>query len=66
MKKKMFIWNMFGSLCNAFSSMLLLIVVNRATTPYNGGIFSLGFATAQMMTTLGTLEDDNYHFIMLI
>ncbi|TCS80706.1 O-antigen/teichoic acid export membrane protein [Muricomes intestini] len=60
MKKKMFIWNMFGSLCNAFSSMLLLIVVNRATTPYNGGIFSLGFATAQMMTTLGTLEVRNY------
>ena len=56
----MFIWNMLGSLCNAFSSMLLLIVVNRATNAYNGGLFSLGFATAQMMTTLGTLEVRNY------
>ena len=51
---------MLGSLCNAFSSMLLLIVVNRATNAYNGGLFSLGFATAQMMTTLGTLEVRNY------
>lgn len=60
MNKKNFFWNMAGSLCNAFSSMILLIVVNRVNNAYDGGIFSLGFATAQMMTTIGTLEVRNY------
>ena len=60
MNKRNFFWNMAGSLCNAFSSMILLIVVNRVNNAYDGGIFSLGFATAQMMTTIGTLEVRNY------
>lgn len=57
---KKFLWNMLGSLANAFSSMILLIIVNRVTNAYNGGLFSLGFSTAQMMTTVGTLEVRNY------
>lgn len=57
---KKFLWNMIGGISNASSSMLLLIIVNRAIGAEQGGIFSLGFAIAQMLITIATLEIRNY------
>lgn len=45
-----------GSLMNALSSVLLLIVVTRTLGAYMGGIFSLAFALGQQFQSLGAFE----------
>lgn len=54
--RSIFIWNMLGSLCNAASSVILLMIVNRVSGETDGGIFSIAFATAQLMLTIGNFE----------
>lgn len=54
-KQKVF-WNMMGSLCNALSSMILAIIVNRVIGGNAGGIFAFAFSNAQLMYTLGGFE----------
>ncbi len=58
--KSGFIWNILGSFCNAFSSVILLMLVSRVNGPIDGGIFSIGFATAQLMETVGLYEVRTY------
>lgn len=53
-------WNMIGGTCNACSSMILLIIVNRFLNAEYGGMFSLAFAIGQMLITVATLEVRNY------
>lgn len=69
--KRNFIWNVIGSLSNALSSFILLLIVNRLVGSYEGGLFSIGFATAQLMAIVGCFEvrafqstdaNDNYKF----
>lgn len=55
-EKKKFIWNMTGSMCNALSSFVLLTIVTRVNGSEDGGIFSLAFSTAQMLTSIGCFE----------
>lgn len=55
-----FFWNMVGSMCNALTSMLLLLFINRISGEKDGGIFSLTYAIAQMMLFIGTFEVRNY------
>lgn len=55
-----FFWNMMGSTCNALSSMVFLIIVNRMNGTNDGGVFSLAYAVAQLMLTVGTFEVRNY------
>jgi O-antigen/teichoic acid export membrane protein len=43
-------------MCNALSSMVLLTLVTRAAGSAQGGIFSLAFATAQLLSTVGCFE----------
>ena len=47
---------MMGSLCNALSSMILGIIVNRITGSFMGGIFTFAFSNAQLMYTIGGFE----------
>lgn len=54
-KQKVF-WNMMGSLCNALSSMILGIIVNRMTGSFMGGVFTFAFSNAQLMYTIGGFE----------
>lgn len=54
-RQKVF-WNMMGSLCNALSSMILGIIVNRITGSFMGGIFTFAFSNAQLMYTIGGFE----------
>lgn len=54
-KQKVF-WNMMGSLCNALSSMILAIIVNRMIGGNAGGIFAFAFSNAQLMYTIGGFE----------
>lgn len=47
---------MFGSMCNALSSFVLLTIVTRINGSNDGGVFSLAFSTAQMLTSVGCFE----------
>ncbi|ROR31464.1 O-antigen/teichoic acid export membrane protein [Mobilisporobacter senegalensis] len=51
--KKVFFWNIVGSLCSAGSSFYLLMVVTRICGASQAGIFSIAFAIAQLMLTIG-------------
>lgn len=46
-------WNMLGGIATSLASVLLLLAVTRVSGPEIGGIFSIGFAAAQMMLTIG-------------
>lgn len=54
--KKNYFWNTLGSLTNALTSALLLIVVTRSLGSYIGGIFSLAYALGQQFQVLGAFE----------
>lgn len=51
--KRSIIWNIIGSAISAGSSFILLFCVTRAVGVNEGGIFSLAFATAQLLLTVG-------------
>lgn len=51
-----FVWNMIGSMSNALASFILLTMVTRLNGSDDGGIFSLAFSTAQMLTSVGCFE----------
>ncbi|MGN8887526.1 lipopolysaccharide biosynthesis protein [Blautia sp. HCP28S3_G10] len=51
--KKAFLWNMIGSTCYSVSSFLYLMVVTRICGVEPAGFFSLSYATAQLLLTIG-------------
>lgn len=51
-----FAWNMVGSMSNALASFVLLTMVTRLNGSNDGGLFSLAFSTAQMLTAIGCFE----------
>lgn len=54
--RKAFLWNSAGSAIYALSSFLLLVIVVRLCGDEEGGVFSIGYAIAQLMLTLGAFE----------
>lgn len=58
--KRVFIWNSMGSAVYALSSFLLLIIVGRVCGEAEGGVFSIGYAIAQLMLTIGVFEATTY------
>ena len=50
---KIFFWNITGSIISAASSFILLLCVTRTVGPKEGGVFSLAFATSQILLTVG-------------
>lgn len=59
-QKRVFIWNSVGSAIYAISSFLLLIIVVRVCGVDEGGVFSIGYAIAQLMLTIGVFEATTY------
>lgn len=53
---KSIIWNTAGSLFNAASSMILLILVTRIDGNSKAGIFAFAFSISQLFYTIGNLE----------
>ncbi len=51
--KKAFLWNMIGSSCYSLASFLYLMVVTRVCGVELAGFFSLSYATAQLLLTVG-------------
>lgn len=58
--KRVFIWNSMGSAIYAISSFMLLIIVGRVCGEAEGGVFSIGYAIAQLMLTIGVFEATTY------
>ncbi|MGN0571708.1 MAG: lipopolysaccharide biosynthesis protein [Candidatus Fimenecus sp.] len=54
--KSVAFWNMMGSLVNAATSVVLLMMVTRTLGDERAGIFSLGFSVSLMMYTVGAFE----------
>lgn len=48
-----YIWNMFGSLLNAFQSMFFLMVLTRVLGIEEAGIFTIAYADANLFLNLG-------------
>ena len=59
-QKRIVLWNAAGSAVYAFSSFLMLLIVVRACGEVEGGIFSMGYAIAQLMLTIGVFESTTY------
>lgn len=51
--KKAFLWNMIGSVSYSVSSFLYLLIVTRLCGVELAGFFSLSYATAQLLLTVG-------------
>lgn len=58
--KSSFIWNIIGSMLGAASSFVLLLCVTRTVGVVEGGIFSIAFATAQILLTAGKFGVRSY------
>jgi O-antigen/teichoic acid export membrane protein len=58
--KKSTIWYTMGSFCNTGSSVLLLMYVSRVLDTRAAGVFSIDWAIAQLMLTVGWFNTRNY------
>jgi O-antigen/teichoic acid export membrane protein len=58
--KRIVVWNALGSGVYALSSFLLLIIVTRLCGEVEAGVFSIGYAIAQLMLTVGVFESTTF------
>lgn len=58
--KKIYFWNIAGSVANALTSMVLLMIVTRTSDSVHADMFSIGFALAQQFVTIGMFQVRNY------
>lgn len=56
LERKIYLWNIIGSMANALASVILLFVVTRVLGANDAGIFTLANSTALMMLTIGFYE----------
>ncbi|MEA5004354.1 MAG: hypothetical protein VB081_12785 [Christensenella sp.] len=56
LERKIYFWNIVGSMANALASVILLFVVTRISGANDAGIFTLANSTALMMLTIGFYE----------
>lgn len=70
-ERKGILWNVMGSIANAFTSVVLLLVVTRLCGVETAGVFSIAFVTAQMLMNIGNYgvrayqvsdQFEKYHF----
>lgn len=59
-QKRIVLWNAAGSAVYAFMSFFMLLVVVRICGDVEGGIFSMGYAIAQLMLAVGVFEATTY------
>lgn len=55
-----YIWNSFAGILNAAQSVILLIVIARTNGLYDAGLFSIGYAIANLTLTVGKYGMRNY------
>lgn len=59
-KRDSYIWNMLGGLVNAFQSVFILMVLTRTLNIEMAGIFTIAWAIANLMITIGKYGVRNY------
>lgn len=55
-----FIWNMTGSMLNAFQSVIMLMVITRVVNLYEAGLFTIAYANANLFLNIGKYGMRNY------
>ncbi len=58
--RAIYFWNMAGSFCNAISSFILTVIVNRINGSADGGVYSLAYAISYQMSTIALFEIRHY------
>lgn len=58
--QKVYFWNTFGSLLNAGFSVVAVMIINRTTTTYDAGLFTLGFANAMLLQHVGSFDSRSH------
>ena len=56
LERKIYLWNIIGSMANALASVILFFAVTRVLGANDAGIFQLANSTALMMLTIGFYE----------
>ena len=59
-QKDGFIWNMVGSILNAFQSVMLLMILTRTVGLINAGIFTIAYANANLFLNIGKYGMRNF------
>lgn len=59
-EKDSFIWNMTGSMLNAFQSVIMLMVLTRVLGLYEAGLFTIAYANASQFLSIGKYSVRNY------
>ena len=55
-KSQIYFWNLAGSVFNALSSIILLMIVTRTADNYYADMFSFSFALSQLLATIGLFQ----------
>lgn len=48
-----YVWNMAGSMLNAFQSVIFLMIITRAVNLYEAGLFTIAYANANLFLNIG-------------
>lgn len=56
-----YLWNMFGTTLMAFQSVILLMILTRITDLEASGVFTIAYATANLLLTIGKYGLHNFH-----
>lgn len=59
-KKEAYLWNTIASMSNSFQTMLLLLIITRRGNVADASIFTIAFAIANLMLTIGKYGMRNY------
>ncbi|MBQ8913924.1 MAG: lipopolysaccharide biosynthesis protein [Lachnospiraceae bacterium] len=55
-----YVWNMAGSMLNAFQSVIMLMVITRAIDLYEAGLFTIAYANANLFLNIGKYGVRNF------
>ena len=55
-----YIWNMSGSMLNAFQSVIMLMILTRAVNLYEAGLFTIAYANANLFLNIGKYGVRNF------
>lgn len=55
-----YIWNMIGSMLNAFQSVIMLMILTRVVNLYEAGLFTIAYANANLFLNIGKYGVRNF------
>lgn len=59
-EKNSYMWNMMGSMLNAFQSVILLMIISRTVGQVASGVYSFAYANASLFLHMGNYGVRNY------